>query len=45
MFASEGHKDSVAFIEETGEFVCSLATYDLRDADERDLGAVGARHQ
>jgi flavin reductase (DIM6/NTAB) family NADH-FMN oxidoreductase RutF len=32
MFASEGHKDSVAFIEETGEFVCSLATYDLREA-------------
>ena len=31
MFASEGHKDSVAFIEETGEFVCSLATYDLRE--------------
>jgi len=30
MFASEGRKDSVAFIEETGEFVCSLATYDLR---------------
>jgi flavin reductase (DIM6/NTAB) family NADH-FMN oxidoreductase RutF len=32
MFASEGHKDSVAFIEETGEFVCNLATYDLREA-------------
>lgn len=31
MFASENYKDSVAFIEETGEFVCSLATYDLRD--------------
>lgn len=30
MFASEGRKDSVAFIEETGEFVCSLATYGLR---------------
>jgi flavin reductase (DIM6/NTAB) family NADH-FMN oxidoreductase RutF len=29
MFASEGRKDSVSFIEETGEFVCSLATYDL----------------
>src|SRR5487761_2754124 len=26
MFASEGHKDSVSFIEETGEFVCNLAT-------------------
>ena len=32
MFASENYKDSVAFIEETGEFVCSLATYELRDA-------------
>lgn len=31
MFASEGHKDSVAFIEETGEFVCNLATWDLRE--------------
>ena len=30
MFSSEGHKDSVAFVEETKEFVCSLATYDLR---------------
>ena len=32
MFASEGQKDSVSFIEETGEFVCSLATWDLREA-------------
>jgi flavin reductase (DIM6/NTAB) family NADH-FMN oxidoreductase RutF len=31
MFASENYKDTVAFIEQTGEFVCSLATYDLRD--------------
>ena len=31
MFGSEGHKDSVAFVEQTGEFVCSLATYDLRE--------------
>jgi flavin reductase (DIM6/NTAB) family NADH-FMN oxidoreductase RutF len=31
MFASEGFKDAVAFIAETGEFVCSLATYALRD--------------
>jgi flavin reductase (DIM6/NTAB) family NADH-FMN oxidoreductase RutF len=31
MFSSEGHKDSVAFVEETKEFVCSLATFDLRD--------------
>jgi flavin reductase (DIM6/NTAB) family NADH-FMN oxidoreductase RutF len=32
MFASEGRKDSVHFIEETGEFVCNLATWDLRFA-------------
>jgi flavin reductase (DIM6/NTAB) family NADH-FMN oxidoreductase RutF len=31
MFASEGRKDSVSFIEETGEFVCNLATWDLRE--------------
>ena len=31
MFASEGRKDSLAFIEETGEFVCNLATWDLRE--------------
>jgi flavin reductase (DIM6/NTAB) family NADH-FMN oxidoreductase RutF len=30
MFSSEGPKDAVSFIRETGEFVCSLATYDLR---------------
>lgn len=32
MFGSEGFKDSVANITETGEFVCNLATWDLRDA-------------
>ena len=32
MFSSEGHKDSVAFIKETREFVCNLATWDLREA-------------
>jgi len=30
MFSSEGRKDSLTFVEETGEFVCSLATWDLR---------------
>lgn len=29
MFASDGWKDAVTFIQETGEFVCSLATHDL----------------
>jgi flavin reductase (DIM6/NTAB) family NADH-FMN oxidoreductase RutF len=32
MFSSEGLKDSVSFIAETGEFVCNLATWDLREA-------------
>lgn len=32
MFSSEGLKDAVAFIAETGEFVCNLASYDLRHA-------------
>ncbi|MBI4275255.1 MAG: flavin reductase family protein [Rhizobiales bacterium] len=31
MFSSEGRKDSLAFVEETKEFVCNLATWDLRD--------------
>jgi flavin reductase (DIM6/NTAB) family NADH-FMN oxidoreductase RutF len=31
IFSSDGHKDSVAFIEETREFVCSLTTWDLRE--------------
>jgi flavin reductase (DIM6/NTAB) family NADH-FMN oxidoreductase RutF len=31
MFSSEGRKDSVTFVAETGEFVCNLATYDLRE--------------
>jgi flavin reductase (DIM6/NTAB) family NADH-FMN oxidoreductase RutF len=30
MFSSEGFKDAVAFIAETGEFVCSMASYELR---------------
>jgi flavin reductase (DIM6/NTAB) family NADH-FMN oxidoreductase RutF len=30
MFSSEGYKDSVAFIAETKEFVCNVATYEMR---------------
>src|SRR5258705_7374314 len=30
-FSSEGEKDSAAFAEETGEFVWSMATYELRE--------------
>ena len=32
MFCSEGFKDSVTNITQTREFVCNLATWDLRDA-------------
>jgi flavin reductase (DIM6/NTAB) family NADH-FMN oxidoreductase RutF len=31
LFSSEGPKDSLVFVEETKEFVCNLATFDLRD--------------
>jgi flavin reductase (DIM6/NTAB) family NADH-FMN oxidoreductase RutF len=31
-FSSQGRKDALTFIEETGEFVCNLATWDLREA-------------
>ena len=31
MFASEGEKDSMSFIAQTKEFVCNLATWDLRE--------------
>ncbi len=34
-FSSEGRKDSAVLVEETGEFVCNLATYDLREAMNR----------
>ncbi len=30
-FSSTGRKDAMTFAEEGGEFVCSLATWDLRD--------------
>src|ERR1700694_5523178 len=32
MFSSHGPKDSVVFVQETKEFVCSLATFNLLDA-------------
>ena len=32
MFSSEGYKDSVAFIEETKEFVCNVATFEMRQS-------------
>jgi flavin reductase (DIM6/NTAB) family NADH-FMN oxidoreductase RutF len=30
MFASDGRKDTIEYVEETGEFVCNLAVWDLR---------------
>jgi flavin reductase (DIM6/NTAB) family NADH-FMN oxidoreductase RutF len=41
MFSSGGRKDSQRNAEETGEFVCSLATYELRDAMNRTSVHVG----
>ena len=32
LFSSEGPKDSLVFVQETKEFVCNLATFDLRAA-------------
>ncbi|MCB1443059.1 MAG: flavin reductase family protein [Methyloceanibacter sp.] len=40
MFSSGGRKDSRRNAEDTGEFVCSLATYDLRDAMNRTSSHV-----
>jgi flavin reductase (DIM6/NTAB) family NADH-FMN oxidoreductase RutF len=31
IFTSEGHKDSVAFSKETGEFVCNIVTHEFKD--------------
>ena len=40
VLGSAGRKDSLTFIEETGEFVCNLATYDLRHAMNTTSAAV-----
>ncbi|MEC9367673.1 MAG: flavin reductase family protein [Pseudomonadota bacterium] len=40
MFASGGRKDSQRNAEETGEFVCSLATWDLREQMNRTSAPV-----
>ncbi len=40
MFSSGGHKDSMVNVEETGEFVCSLATYDLREEMNQTSAAL-----
>ncbi len=40
MFASDGFKDSVRNISETMEFVCNLATWDLREAMNKSSESV-----
>lgn len=42
MFSSAGRKDSLANIEATGEFTCSLATWSLRDAMNRSSAPLDA---
>jgi flavin reductase (DIM6/NTAB) family NADH-FMN oxidoreductase RutF len=39
-FCSEGHKDSIANIEETGEFTWSMATYELRQDMNRTAASL-----
>lgn len=40
MFSSSGRKDSIKNAEETGEFVCSLATWDLRENQNMTSASV-----
>jgi len=40
MFSSAGRKDTLANVEQTGEFTCSLATWELRDAMNMSSAAV-----
>jgi len=35
MFSSAGRKDAISFIEETGEFTCSIVSWEQRDAMNR----------
>lgn len=42
VFGSQGRKDSQTNIEETGEFVCNLAIWDLRDAMNRTSAPVAS---
>ncbi|MCV6574714.1 MAG: flavin reductase family protein [Cohaesibacter sp.] len=41
MFSSQGRKDSLINIEQSGEFACNLATYELRDAMNLSAAMVG----
>lgn len=42
IFSASGAKDSRCNAEETGEFVCSVATYDLRERMNRTAARLGA---
>jgi flavin reductase (DIM6/NTAB) family NADH-FMN oxidoreductase RutF len=42
VFGSQGRKDSQRNIEETGEFVCNLAVWDLREAMNRTSAPVAS---
>jgi len=42
VFSSAGRKDSIENIEKTGEFVCNLATWELREAMNVSSADVGS---
>ncbi|MET1410944.1 flavin reductase family protein [Roseibium sp. HPY-6] len=42
MFSSSGYKDSAANVGETGEFVCNMASWDLKDEMNVTSAAVGS---
>ncbi len=42
MFSSSGYKDSAANVAETGEFVCNMASWDLKDEMNISSAAVGS---
>lgn len=43
LFSSSGYKDSVANVDSTGEFVCNMASWDLRD--EMNLSSAAVPHE
>lgn len=43
LFSSTGYKDSVSNIDATGEFVCNMASWDLRD--EMNLSSAAVPHE
>ncbi|POF31620.1 flavin reductase family protein [Roseibium marinum] len=43
MFSSTGYKDSVANVDATGEFVCNMASWDLKD--EMNVSSAAVPHE